>query len=71
MVTPNTENVLLRRKSARARFMTKFLNPAEIDFLQGRVSASVFIKNYFNPILIGDLEKRVFKGIAELQTKIG
>ena len=49
-----------------ATFMTKFLNPAEIDFLQGRVSASVFMRNYFNPALIRDLKKRVFQGVAEL-----
>jgi intergrase/recombinase len=46
-----------------ATYMTRFLNPAEIDFLQGRVSASVFMRNYFNPALIGDLKERVFKGI--------
>jgi len=46
--------------------MTRFLNPAEIDFLQGRVSASVFMRNYFNPALIKDLKKRVFQGISEL-----
>ncbi len=50
-----------------ATYMTKWLNPAEIDFLQGRVSASVFMKHYFNPALIGDLKQRVFKGIASLK----
>jgi len=49
-----------------ATFMTRWLNPAEIDFLQGRVSASVFMRNYFNPALIGDLKERTFKGIHEL-----
>ena len=49
-----------------ATFMTKFLNPAEIDFLQGRVSGSVFMRNYFNPALITDLKDRVFQGIATL-----
>jgi hypothetical protein len=39
---------------------------AEIDFLQGRTSASVFMRNYFNPALISDLKERVFKGIAAL-----
>jgi intergrase/recombinase len=71
---------LIRRKKLQSRFgdvreyyatfMTRFLNPAEIDFLQGRVSASVFMRNYFNPALIQDLGKRVFKGINELQAKI-
>ncbi len=42
-----------------ATFMTKRLNPAEIDFLQGRVSGSVFMRNYFNPALITDLNERV------------
>ena len=51
--------------------MTKYLNPAEIDFLQGRVSASVFMRNYFNPALIEDLKERVFKGISELENKLG
>jgi len=53
-----------------ATFMTKFLNPAEIDYLQGRVSASVFMRNYFNPALIEDLKERVFKGISELEKKV-
>ena len=50
-----------------ATFMTKFLNPAEIDFLQGRVSASVFMRNYFNPALIENLRQRVFQGVNEMQ----
>jgi intergrase/recombinase len=50
-----------------ATFMTRFLNPAEIDFLQGRVSASVFMRNYFNPALITDLKDRIFKALAELE----
>ena len=53
-----------------ATFMTKFLNPAEIDFLQGRVSASVFMRNYFNPALIENLQERTFGGVDELLTKI-
>ncbi|MEM3597169.1 MAG: integrase [Candidatus Bathyarchaeia archaeon] len=53
-----------------ATFMTKWLNPAEIDFLQGRISGSVFMRNYFNPALIGDLKERVFKGLAEIQSKL-
>ena len=48
-----------------ATFMTKFLNPAEIDFLQGRLSTSVFMKNYSNPVLIKDLRRRVFPGISK------
>jgi len=53
-----------------ATFMTRYLSQPEIDFLQGRVSASVFMRNYFNPALIGDLKVRVFQGISEIQTKI-
>ena len=44
-----------------ANYMLKWLNPAEIDFLQGRIGASVFMKNYFNPALIGDLRDRVLQ----------
>jgi hypothetical protein len=50
-----------------ATFMTRWLSPAEIDFLQGRVSGSVFMRNYFNPALITDLRERVFKGLTEIQ----
>ena len=32
-----------------------------------RVSGSVFMRNYFNPALIGDLKDRVLKGIARLK----
>jgi hypothetical protein len=47
--------------------MTRFLSQSEIAFLQGRVSGSVFMRNYFNPALIGDLKERVFKGIADIE----
>jgi hypothetical protein len=43
------------------------LKESEIDFLHGRVSTSVFMRNYFNPALIGDLKERVFKAVAELK----
>jgi len=46
---------------------TKRLRQPEIDFLQGRVSANVFMKNYFNPSLIGDLKERTFKTIKEIR----
>ena len=58
---------------ARAYFathMTKWLNASEIDFLQGRVSASVFMKHYFNPAIIIDLKERTFKAIDELTRQI-
>ena len=50
-----------------ATYMTKHLRQPEIDFLQGRVSASVFMRNYFNPALIGSLKERVLKGITDLK----
>jgi len=71
---------LIKRKGLKCRFpdvreffatfMTRWLNPAEIDFLQGRVSGSVFMRNYFNPALIGDLKERVFKGLAEIEKEL-
>jgi intergrase/recombinase len=75
-LTPAQINNRIRRAKLKSRFgdvreyfatfMTKFLNPAEIDFLQGRVSASVFMRNYFNPALVGDLRERVFAGIGKM-----
>jgi hypothetical protein len=50
--------------------MTKWLNQSEIDFLQGRISGSVFMRNYFNPALITDLHERVFKGLTEMEKRI-
>ena len=57
-------------REAHASFLTKYLNPAEIDFLHGRVSTNIFMANYFNPKLVADLKERIFKAIAEIQTKI-
>ena len=57
-------------REAHATFLIKFLKQPEIDFLHGRVSASVFMKNYFNPALILDLKTRVFQGVKEIQAKI-
>jgi intergrase/recombinase len=66
----------IKRKGLKCRFpdireyfatvMTKWLNPAEIDFLQGRISGSIFMRNYFNPVLLTDLKDRVFKGLDQL-----
>jgi intergrase/recombinase len=50
--------------------LTKYLKEAEIDFLHGRVSGSVFMRNYFNPALIGDLKERTSTAIAEIQQRI-
>jgi len=49
-----------------ASFSTKHLRQPEIDFLQGRVSASVFMRNYFNPTWISDLKDRALKNASEL-----
>jgi len=57
-------------REAHASFMTKYLKQAEIDFIQGRVSTSIFMAHYFNPALISDLKDRVFKGINEILTLI-
>jgi intergrase/recombinase len=57
-------------REAHASVLTKHLTQPEIDFLHGRVGANVFMANYFNPALIADLKQRVFKAIAEIQTKI-
>jgi hypothetical protein len=57
-------------REAHGTFLTKYLRESEIDFLHGRVSSSVFMRNYFNPALIGDLKERVFKGIAEIQNTL-
>ena len=50
-----------------ASYGVKHLRQPEIDFLQGRVSASVFMRNYFNPTWISDLKKRALKNANELQ----
>ena len=57
-------------REAHASFMTKYLRQPEIDFLHGRTSANVFMRNYFNPALISDLKQRVFRAIAEIKSKI-
>ena len=53
-------------REMEATLLTKYLSTAEIDFLQGRVSGSVFMRNYFNPALITDFKERVFKAQLEL-----
>ena len=57
-------------REAHATFMTKYLREAEIDFLHGRCASSVFMRNYFNPALIGDLEARAMQGIQGIQERI-
>jgi hypothetical protein len=67
----------VKRKTRKLRFgdirelhgslLAKHLSEIEINFLHGRVSTTVFMRNYFNPALIGDLKKRVFQAIKQLQ----
>jgi len=57
-------------REAHASFMTKYLRQPEIDFIHGRVTANIFMSNYFNPRFVPDLKQRVFKAIAEIQNKI-
>lgn len=57
-------------REAHASILTKHLNQNEIDFIQGRVGTSVFMQNYYNPMWVSDLKQRVFKGIAEIQSKL-
>jgi len=53
-----------------ASIMTKHLSQPEIDFLQGRISTSVFMRNYFNPAWITDLKDRCLKASSSILEKI-
>jgi hypothetical protein len=46
--------------------MTEWLRESEIDFLHGRASSGVFMRNYFNPAWIGDLEGRATRGAEKI-----
>jgi intergrase/recombinase len=71
---------LIKKKGLKLRFadirethgtlMTKTLKDNEIDFIQGRATGSVFMRNYFNPSLINDLSTRVFEVTREIEIKI-
>ena len=50
--------------------LTRYLNEAEINFIHGRISSSVFMRNYFNPIWITDLKERAMKGIEEIKSRL-
>lgn len=50
--------------------LTKYLKQEEIDFIHGRVSSNVFMRNYFNPAWISDLQDRALKATAEILAKI-
>ncbi len=70
----------VRRKTHRIRFsdireihgslLAKTHGSAEIDFLHGRVSTSVFMRNYFNPAWIVDLKERTFKATEIIMEKV-
>ena len=49
--------------------MTKYLKESEINFIHGRISASIFMRNYFNPAWINDLKERVFRAVKEIEEK--
>jgi len=56
-------------RETHATFMTKYLKDNEIDFLHGRVASNVFMRNYFNPSMIGDLKERAIPAIEETKRK--
>jgi intergrase/recombinase len=51
-------------------FLTRYLRQPEIDFLHGRVSTNVFMRNYFNPVWISDLQKRALKAAKQILAEI-
>ena len=53
-----------------ATFATRYLSVPEIDFLQGRVSASVFMRHYFNAAVLTDLKSRAFQCVNALQIRL-
>jgi intergrase/recombinase len=57
-------------RETHATFMTRHLKDNEIDFLHGRVTSNVFMRNYFNPSMIGDLKERTHKATEEIEQKI-
>lgn len=75
-LTHDTTKKRLQRRHLKSRFAeirefyasysTKHLRQPEIDFIQGRTSTNVFMRNYFNPTWIDDLRDRVLKNSIEL-----
>lgn len=71
---------MVRKKRFKLRFSdiretqgtlaTKHLKDNEIDFLHGRATSSVFMKNYFNPTSIEGLRTRAYLVVDEIQKKI-
>ena len=56
-------------REAHGTLLTKYLKDNEIDFLHGRVTSSVFMRNYFNPSLITDLQERMEVSAKEILIK--
>lgn len=56
-------------RELHATLVIKYLRQPEIDFIRGRVSTSVFMRNYFNPAWIGDLKERTLKASKEIMEK--
>ncbi len=57
-------------RETHGTLLTKYLKDNEIDFLHGRATSNVFMRNYFNPSLISDLKARTFKATGEIKAKI-
>ena len=70
----------LQRRGLNSRFSeirevyascaVKYLRQPEIDFLQGRVSSNVFMRNYFNPTWITDLKQRSLNHAMDMLDKL-
>ncbi len=67
----NVRTVRARIREAHATLMTKHLKDNEVDFLHGRVTSNVFMRNYFNPALIVDLRTRAQRAAMNIQKLIG
>ena len=76
---PLTLNILPNRRKRRkltrrfgdirefhASILTRHLRQPEIDFIHGRISTSVFMRNYFNPAWIQDLKERTLKSAEDI-----
>jgi len=71
MIIKRIQRLRLKQRFADLRefyasYSTKCLRQPEIDFVQGRISATVFMRNYFNPTWITDLKDRALKNAGEL-----
>jgi intergrase/recombinase len=79
-LTQDSIECKLRRRSIPRRFgdirevhgtlLTRWLSEPEINFLHGRISASVFMRSYFNPSWLTDLKARTFKGTRYIEKSI-